>query len=100
MLTLIWSKCWKVITAIGVLLLAFGSVFLVGMRKGSDKQQAKVDEAEEKAEVATQAQQILETRHEIDAEVQKIPSAPAQRVGDADPSSAAGMLREIAHRKD
>lgn len=44
-----------------------------------------------------QAEQIIhaqEVRREVDAEVENLPEAPPQRVGDADPATAAGVLRD------
>ena len=95
MLSAFWSKFWGWMCAVGVVIVAFGSAYLAGMRKGEDKQQAKVDEAKQEAYEAKQVQEIVEARHEIDVKVQALPEVPAQRIGDADPSTAAGMLRQI-----
>ena len=94
MLSAFWSKCWGWICALGVLIAAFGSAYLAGMRKGKDGQQAKVDQATEEAQSANQAAQAVETRHDVDTEVSQLPQAPAQDVATSNSSSAAGKLRD------
>jgi len=94
MLSSLWSKCWGWICALGVLIVAFGSAYLAGMRKGKDDQQAKVDNATQEAQSANQAAQAVETRHDVDTEVSQLPQAPAQDVATSNPSSAAGRLRD------
>ena len=94
MLAILWAKVWKWVVGIGVVIVAFGSAYLAGMRKGDAKQQTKVDEANQRAEVAQQQQQITESRHDTDTKVQNLPEAPAQTVANADPSTSAGHLRD------
>lgn len=76
------------------LIAAVASAWLYGRHKG--KQAAEQAEAARDAQANTQAAQDIiqtqESRHETDAEVQRLPDAPAQRVGDADPDTAAGKL--------
>jgi hypothetical protein len=77
-------------------LAAIAGVLLYGRHKG--KQAAEQAEAARDAQANAQAAQetikTQESRHETDAEVQRLPDAPAQRVGDADPDTAAGKLRD------
>jgi len=94
MLSALWSKCLGWICALGVLIVAFGSAYLAGMRKGKDDQQAKVDKSMQEAQSSNQAAQALETRHDVETEVSQLPQAPAQDVVTSNPSSATGRLRD------
>lgn len=94
MLTAIGAKVWGRIVGIGALLLAVLAIFLKGRSSGEAKQQSKVDEANQRADIAEQSQQAVETRHDVETEVAKLPEAPAQKVADARPDSAAGQLRD------
>lgn len=92
-LSALWAKVWKYVLALGALLLAVLAIFWKGRQDGKAVQQAKVDAANQRAEVAQQQQQITESRHDTDTSVQQLPEAPAQRIGDADPATAAGKLQ-------
>lgn len=87
-------KTWAL--ALFAVLAAIATALLYGRHKG--KQAAEQDEAARDAAANAQAAQDIiktqESRHETDAEVQRLPDAPAQRVGDADPNTAAGRLRD------
>lgn len=96
MIALLWAKVWKYVAAFGALIAAIAGIYLSGRRKG--KAAAEQAEAARDAQANAQAAQDIiktqESRHETDAEVQRLPDAPAQRVGDADPDTAAGKLRD------
>lgn len=94
MFAIVWAKIWKWVTAIAVLGAAIAAVFLKGRESGKASNQAKVDEATQDAQIATQTAQAVETRHDIDQTVNNLPQAPAQTVADADPATAAGELRD------
>lgn len=94
MLAALWAKVWKYVVALGALLLAVLAIFWKGRQDGKAVQQTKVDEANQRADVAEQSQQAVETRHDVETEVAKLPEAPAQKVADARNDSAAGQLRD------
>lgn len=94
MIAIVWAKIWKWITAIAVVATAIAAIFLKGRESGKASNQAKVDEATQDAQIATQTAQAVETRHDIEAANSQLPEAPAQKVADADPDTAAGKLRD------
>lgn len=96
MIALIWAKVWKWVCAIGAILAAIASVWLWGREKGKAAEQVKTRAAQEAAAAAQATAQQLESRHETDVEVQKLPDAPAQPVATADPATAAGKLQDWA----
>jgi hypothetical protein len=69
------------------------SAWLLGRSKGKAAEQGKTRAAQDAAATAKATNQQLESRHETDAEVQRLPDAPAQVVADADPATAAGRLQ-------
>lgn len=99
-LTLLWAKVWKWIVALGVLLTAVAAIFLKGRAAGVKTMQEKVDNANESAASATVNTQALESRHETDVAVQKLPDAPSQPVATAAPSTAAGELQSEGWTRD
>lgn len=99
-LTLLWAKVWKWIVALGALLAVVGAIFLKGRADGVKTMQPKVDAANNAAVAATVNTKALESRHETDVAVQKLPDAPAQPVATADPSTAAGQLRDSGFTRD
>ena len=94
MIALLWSKFWRVIVGVALALAGIAAIFLKGRASGEAKQDTKVARAQQDAEVAKQSQQAVETRHDVETKVQELPQAPAQKVADADPSTAAGRLRD------
>jgi Flp pilus assembly protein TadB len=90
----ILSRVYGWLAALGAVLLAIASAVLYGRRSG--KQAAEQAEAARDAQANAQAaQNIIQTqekRNATDAEVQRLPDAPAQQVGAADPATAAGRL--------
>jgi hypothetical protein len=67
--------------------------WLLGRSKGKAAEQVKTRAAREAAATAQATIKQLESRHETDVEVQRLPDAPAQVVADADPATAAGRLQ-------
>lgn len=94
MLAALWAKCWKYIAGLAVIGAGLLAIFLKGRESGKASNQAKVDEATQDAQIATQTAQAVETRHDIDQTVANLPEAPAQTVANADPNSALGQLRD------
>lgn len=87
-------KVWA--AAIGAVLLAVGLAVLEGMRRGR-RIQRDADQAEQAAvdrQAAEQSIHAREVRDHVDAEISRLPDATPQRVGDADPGTAAGRLRD------
>lgn len=93
MLAWLWSKAkaW----AIGLCLLLGSLVvaWVMGRQKGKQAGEVDAQNARNDAANATARADQLEARHETDAQVAQLPEAPAQRVGDAAPGTAAGELR-------
>lgn len=85
-------KAW----AIGLLAIlgAIGAAVLYGRSKGKQAEQANTRAAQDAVATAQAATEQLESRHETDLQVQRLPDAPAQVVDSADPSTAAGRLHE------
>lgn len=83
-------------------LLAIATAGLYGRHKG--KQAAQQAEAARDAKAAAQAAQQVtrahEVRNDVEAENAKLPDAPAQQVGAADPATAAGELRDAGWTRD
>jgi len=94
MIDLLWAKVWKWVCALGALLAAIGGIWLWGREKGKASEQVKTRDAQEATATAQATAQQLESRHETDAQVQRLPDAPAQTVGAADPATAAGRLQD------
>lgn len=93
MIALFWARCWKYIIAFGAVLAAIVAIFLKGRAAGVKTMQPKVDAAKDEAAVATATNNQLESRHETDIAVQRLPDAPkGVSLGDAPADSAAGKL--------
>lgn len=99
-LTLLWAKAWKYIVALGVLFAAVAAIFLKGRAAGVKTMQAKVSNADASAAAATINTKALESRHETDVAVQKLPDAPAQSVATAASGTAAAELRDSGFTRD
>jgi len=69
------------------------SAWLLGRSKGRAAEQVKTRAAQDAAATDAATNEQLESRHETDVEVQRLPDAPAQVVADADPATAAGRLQ-------
>lgn len=92
MLAVLWAKLYKWIIGIGVVAAAIAAIFLKGRESGKASNQAKVDEATQDAQIATQAAQAVENRHDIDQMVQNLPEAPTSPVAKPVAGSAAAEL--------
>ncbi|WP_062537426.1 hypothetical protein [Mizugakiibacter sediminis] len=83
-------KAW----ALGLMaaVLAVAGAYLAGRWKGSSAAKVKAEVSQQRAQIHAQdAQARIDA--EVDHEIAKLPDAPAQRVGDAAPATAAGRLR-------
>lgn len=100
MIALLWAKCWKGIAAFGALLAAIGGIYLAGRSKGKAVEQVHTQAAQNAAATAQATTAQLESRHETDLEVAKLPDAPAQQIAAADPATAAGKLRDDGWVRD
>lgn len=100
-----WALKWCAI--VGALLAALAIAFFKGRSEGektgaakgeADAAQAKAEAAEHEAAVAAsdqKAQQAaIDAASEVHDEVQKLPDAPAQQVGNAAAGTAAAELRD------
>lgn len=90
----IWLKLrgwlYGLIAAAGLMLAAW----LLGRQKGKQSGEADAQAARNDAANAQAKAEQMEARHEVDAEVAKLPEAGPQKVADADPATAAGKLRD------
>ena len=95
------TRLGRWLAAIGAVIVAILSTWFVGRMQGEEKQKRKNDQqnAQANAEAVRQVNQAIEDRSHVDSEVEALPVAPAQPVATADPSSAAGELRQWV-RKD
>lgn len=93
-------KLW----ALGILaaIVAVASAWLLGRHKGAATQKAAQTASDAQAAVRAAQDTIKahEVRHEVEAEFQKLPDAPPQRLGTADPATAAGRLRTDGWLRD
>ena len=81
-------------------LLAIVTFGMYARSKGVASMQTKVDNADAGAAAATANTTQLDSRHATDVQVAKLPDAPAQNVGAADPATAAGQLRDDGFTRD
>jgi type III secretory pathway component EscV len=92
------AKAW--VTAILAVIVAFGSAYLLGRRKGEAEAtehaqlQQRAEQAESNAAAAQAAAHNAEVRHDVDAEVAALPGGASPSGADPDPRSAAGRLRD------
>jgi len=100
-MTALWG--WFVSTKIGrwivgivVMLAALAAALFVAFVKGKEHQ-ADVDQAKDSQSLADAAEQVVKAsndRTEVENDNAKLPDAPAQKVADAAPDTAAGELRD------
>lgn len=100
MITLLWAKAWKGICALGALLAAVLGVYLAGRSKGKAVEQVNTQAAQNAAATAQATVHAHEVRNEVEIETAKLPDAPPQQVGTADPATAAGKLRDDGWTRD
>lgn len=93
MFELLWAKVWKWVAAIGALTAVAAGIFLKGRESGKQSQQVKVDQATQDAQVAKQTAQAVETRHDIDTQIEALPEAPPSSVAKPIPGSAVDELK-------
>lgn len=95
MITL-WLKLKGWLIGAGAFVLLVLSAWLLGRSKGKAAQKIVDDarEAQANAQAMKQVQQVQESRHETDVENAALPDAGPQQVGQADPATAAGKLRD------
>lgn len=79
------------IKLIAIALVALG-LMLGGWHCAKVQDGAKQSRAEVKAQ--KQITKRAQVRSHVEQETQKLPDAPVQRIGDADPDTAAGRLRD------
>ena len=96
MLTTLWARLQLWLAVAGAVVLAVGAALVYGFIKGRGAGKAKATEIITKAKIkAAQATiHAQEVRHDVEVDTSKLPDAPAQRVGEADPDTAAGELRD------
>lgn len=99
-LTLLWGKVWQWVCGIGAFLALLGAAWLLGRSKGKAAEKVNTMAAESIAAAAQATVKQMESRHETDIEVQKLPDAPAQAVGTATAGTAAGKLRDDGWTRD
>lgn len=87
---------YGVAAAIALLLAAW----LLGRQKGRQVGAAQAQAAREEAANAQAIATQLESRHDTDIQIAKLPDAPAQRVAEAAPGTAAGELRDRGWLRD
>lgn len=90
----LWLKLKGYAAALGGLLVVLLGAVLYGRAKGKAAEQVKTRAAQDAATAAQAKSDQLESRHETDGQVQRMPDAPAQTVGDAAAGTAAGELRD------
>lgn len=92
----LWAKLKGWVIGLVALAGVIAAAWLLGRREG--KVVATASAGKQQAEnnaVAAQAQAAhAEVRHDVEVDTAKLPDAPAQRVADADPATAAGKLRD------
>lgn len=88
-----WLKLKGYLYGLLAFLAAIAGAVLYGAAKGRASQRGKTEAAQRDAATAQATNQQLESRHETDVEVQRLPDAPAQVVAAADPATAAGRLQ-------
>ena len=90
-------RWWK---PIAVILLAAG-LYFGGMYQGhhGEVQRQAVKQSKQAVKDQKAVTKRAEVRSHVEQETQKLPDAPIQRIGDADPDSAAGRLRAWSRDK-
>lgn len=92
-----WLRWWKPIT---VALLA-AALYFGGMYRGhhGEVQRQAVKQSKQVVRDQKAVTQRAEVRSHVEQDTQKLPDAPIQRIGDADPATAAGRLSAWARDK-
>lgn len=74
--------------------------WLLGRSKGKQAEQGKTRAAQDAAATAQATVHAHEVRNEVEIETSRLPDAPPQSVGTADPATAAGRLRDDGWTRD
>jgi hypothetical protein len=83
--------------ALFAVLAAIAGALLYGRRKGKQAEQANTRAAQDAAAVAVDKNEKMESRHETDVAVERLPDAPAGvSIGDAPRDTSAGKLSSWA----
>lgn len=92
-----WLRWWKPLT---VTLLA-AALYFGGMYRGhhGEVQRQAVKQSKQVVKDQKAVTQRAEVRSHVEQDTQKLPDAPIQRIGDADPATAAGRLSAWARDK-
>lgn len=96
----LWGNVKAWLAAVVVAVAAAAAAYLLGRRKGASdaaaqaQLQQRAERAENQAAAAEAAAQHAEVRRDVESESTPLPDPGPQRVGDADPASAAGRLRD------
>ena len=98
----IWTKAGTWLALVGAVIAAIFAAMLYGEHKGK---QVGVAGAAKQAVADARAAQAAVTdaanvRATVEAEITKLPGAPAQKVSNADPATAAGQLRQGGWTRD
>ena len=98
----LWAKAGAWLALAGAVIAAVFAALLYGEHKG--KQVGVADAAKQAVADAKAAQAAVTdaatVRANVEAETAKLPEAPAQKVADAKPSTAAGQLRQDGWTRD
>lgn len=96
----LWAKAGVWLALVGAVIAAVFAAMLYGEHKGKQvADAAKQAIANARAAQASVASASA-TRAAVEAATAKLPEAPAQKVADADPATAAGELRQDGWMRD
>lgn len=98
----LWAKAGMWLALAGAVLAAVAAAAVWGERKGKQVgiADAAQDAIREANAAAKQVKDAAQTRAGVEAEASQLPDAPAQKVADADPATAAGKLRDDGWTRD
>lgn len=101
-LAALWGKLRTAALVLAAMVASILSAWLFGRRAGKQAQQ-QADTARDAKASAQAAQDTIKTqevRRNVETEIAKLPDAPPQRLSTADPSTAAGRLRDDGWMRD
>ena len=97
-----WAKAGAWLALAGAVIAAIFAALLYGEHKG--RQTGVADAAKQAVADAKAAQDAVthgaSVRANVESDTAKLPEAPAQKVADADPTTAAGQLRQDGWTRD
>lgn len=96
------TKFGRWVIGIAALVAAFIAAWWMAHMQGASAQAVKDAKAQQdaQADTAGQVKAAAQTRADVEADAAKLPDAPAQKVADADPATAAGQLRQDGWTRD